>query len=177
MLWIVVGTLAALVIVAVGVVVLVGRSLPVDHEATCTVRLNQPAQAIWDAITGIEQFPNWRPGLKKVELAPSEDGAVRWREFDRQGDIGYEIAAADPPKRLVTRITDAGLPFGGTWTWTLEPRADGGTLLTVTENGHVYNILFRVISRFVIGHTATMRKILAALATYLGESGATVERA
>ena len=54
--WIVVGTLAALVIVAVGVVVLVGRSLPVDHEATCTVRLNQPAQAIWDAITGIEHI-------------------------------------------------------------------------------------------------------------------------
>jgi uncharacterized protein YndB with AHSA1/START domain len=152
------------------------RTLPVDHVATCTMKLNQPAQAIWDAITGISELPTWRPGLKKVELLSSDDGIVRWREFDRHGSITYEIAEADPPKRLVTRIADTGLPFGGTWTWTLEPQADGTTALRVTENGQVYNILFRVISRFVIGHTATMRKILTALAAHFGET-ATIESA
>lgn len=170
MLWTVVGILTALVIVGVGLVVLVGRSLPVDHEVTCTVRLNQPAQAVWDVITGIDELPTWRPGLKKVERLPNDDGAVRWREFDRQGNVAYEITAADPPKRLVTRITDTGLPYGGTWTWTLEPQADGRTLLRVTENGQIYNLLFRVISRFVVGHATTMRKILAALAAHFGES-------
>jgi len=114
MLWILVGALAALVIVGVGVVVVVGRALPVDHEATCTVTLNQPGQAVWDVIAGINELPSWRPGLKRVELLPSEQGAVRWREFDRHGNIAYEITDADPPKRLVTRITDTGLPFGGT---------------------------------------------------------------
>jgi uncharacterized protein YndB with AHSA1/START domain len=170
MLWTVVGILAALVIVGVGVVVMVGRALPVEHEATCAVRLNQPDQAVWDVITGISELPTWRPGLKRVELLPSDEGTVRWREFDRNGNIGYEITDADPPKRLVTRITDTGLPFGGTWTWTLEPQADGVTSVSVTENGQVYNILFRLISRFVIGHTATMRKNLTALAAHFGES-------
>jgi hypothetical protein len=178
MLWTVVGILVALAIVGVGVgvVVLVGRALPVDHEATCAVRLNQTAQAVWGVITGINELPTWRPGLKKVELLPSDDGTVRWREFDRHGNIAYEITEADPPKRLITRITDTGLPFGGTWTWTLEPQADGTTSVSVTENGQVYNILFRVISRFVIGHTATMRKNLTALAAHFGES-ATIDGA
>ena len=172
MLWILVGVLAALVIVIVSAVVVVGRALPVDHVATCTVKLNQPGQAVWDVITDIDGFPDWRPDVKKVERLPTDDGTVRWREFDRHGTIAYEIAQADPPKRLVTRITDTGLPFGGTWTWTLEPQADGSTSLTVTESGQVYNILFRVISRFVIGHTATMSKILAALGAHFGESPA-----
>jgi hypothetical protein len=34
-------------------------------------------------------------------------------------------------------------------------------MLRITEDGEVYNPVFRFVSRFVMGHTATMDKYLA----------------
>ncbi len=77
-----------------------------------------------------------------------------------------KLQESEPPRRLVTRITDKTLPFGGAWTFTLQP-VDGGTKLTITENGEVYNPLFRVMSRFVFGHTATIDRYLGDLQKHL----------
>lgn len=70
----------------------------------------------------------------------------------------YTIVEETPPRRLVTRVID-GLPYGGSWTIDLAPEGEG-TRVTITENGVVYNPLFRFVSRFVIGHTATIDKYL-----------------
>jgi hypothetical protein len=59
----------------------------------------------------------------------------------------------------VTRIADERLPFGGTWTWELEPN-DGGTRLSITADGFVRPALFRVMARFVFGYHATMNAYL-----------------
>ncbi len=47
------------------------------------------------------------------------------------------------------------MPFGGTWTYVLVPDV-AGTRLTITEDGEVYNPLFRFLSRFVFSQTATI---------------------
>ena len=73
----------------------------------------------------------------------------------------YEIVEETAPRRLVTRVID-GLPYGGSWTIDLVPEGEG-TRVTITENGEVYNPVFRFVSRFVIGHTATIDKYLAEL--------------
>ena len=177
--WVFVALGAVLVAAVVGAT-LVGRALPVDHEVSCSIRLHQTPAAIWDTITSIDDLPSWRPGLARVERLASEGGpgtgTVRWREHDRHGAITFEIVAADSPVRLVTRIADPGLPFGGTWTWALEDRADGTTLVVVTENGQIHSALYRLVSRYLTGYTATIRRNLSALAAHLGESSATVER-
>jgi hypothetical protein len=54
------------------------------------------------------------------------------------------------------------LPFGGTWVYEIVPEGDSCTL-TITEHGKVYNPLFRFVSRFIMGHTATIDSYLAAL--------------
>ena len=77
----------------------------------------------------------------------------------------YEIVEQAPPSRLVTRVAD-GLPYGGTWTFELAPEG-GGTRLTITEHGEVYNPIFRVLARFVFGHAATMEAYLEDLAARL----------
>jgi hypothetical protein len=70
--------------------------------------------------------------------------------------------AFEPPRRLVTRIADEDLPFGGTWTYELEPLG-ASTRVILTENGEVYNPIFRFVSRFLLGHDATMIVYLDAL--------------
>ena len=92
---------------------------------------------------------------------------MRWREHTRQDAITFERINAEQPTRLVTRIADETLPFGGTWTWTLSPDP-GGTRVTITERGYVTNPIFRFMSRFVFGHHATQSDFLRALGRRFG---------
>ena len=74
-------------------------------------------------------------------------------------------------RRLVTKIADDSLPFGGTWTYELSrPSAGNGAVLRITENGEVKNVVFRFISRFILGQTATMDTYLRDLGRKLGET-------
>ena len=63
---------------------------------------------------------------------------------------------------LRVRIDDPGQPFGGTWTYALTPNGTG-TSLTITEDGEVYNPIFRFMSHFFFSQTATIDAYLAAL--------------
>jgi len=159
--------LIALAAVVVAVV-LIGMALPQAHVARRRATYRQPPEVVWQAITTIEEFPRWRSDVKRIDRA-DHDGRIAWREIGRNGELPLEIVEAQPRARLVTRIAGAKLPFGGTWTYELAPAA-GGTTLTITENGEVYNPIFRFVSRFVIGHDATANSYLRALGGKFGEN-------
>ena len=59
----------------------------------------------------------------------------------------------------MTRIATLALPSAGAWTYELTPTS-GGCTLTITENGEVYNPMFRFIANYMIGHTSTIEKYL-----------------
>jgi uncharacterized protein YndB with AHSA1/START domain len=154
-----IGILALLIVV----IVAIGYMLPRDHVAQVTRRHSAPPETVWAAMTDVERFAAWRTDLVSVERLSSADGKLRWKEKTKHDALTMEVTESDAPRRLVTRIADEGLPFGGTWTYELAP--DGaGTVLTITENGSVYNPLFRFVSRFVMGHTATLDKYQSAMA-------------
>jgi uncharacterized protein YndB with AHSA1/START domain len=157
----VVGGLGALLLA----VVAIGYALPVAHVATRDASLPATPDRVFAALADVEAFPKWRSDVEGVEVT-ARTPHLQWRERGSNGTIAYELQESAPPRRLVTRITDRTLPFGGTWTFTLEP-SGGGTKLTITENGEVYNPLFRVMSRFVFGHTATIEGYLGDLRLYL----------
>jgi uncharacterized protein YndB with AHSA1/START domain len=163
---------AGVLVLAVVAVVLVGARLPRDHSVTRSVRLRQHPDAVWALITDVDAYPDWRPGVKSVERLSEVDGAGGWRETRRDGAITFQVRESVPGERLVVRIADTGLPFGGAWTHVVAPADEGGSTLTVTEDGEVYNPVFRFVSRFVIGHTRTIDRYLEAVATRFGETAA-----
>jgi uncharacterized protein YndB with AHSA1/START domain len=167
-LWILAGVVAGL-IALVGVMALIGRALPQAHVASRRGHFRQPPEALWAAITDVEAFPAWRPDLKRVERLPDRDDRPVWREVGRHGSIPLEQLEAQPPGRLVGRIADPTLPFGGTWTYEVAA-AEGGSTLTITENGEVYNPVFRFLSRYVFGHHGTLETYLKALGQKFGET-------
>ena len=162
---IVVGTLAALVVV----VVAVGYSLPVKHIATRSTEVGVPVERVWATITDVASAPLWRKDLKSVEVVRQGAGGPVWREVSGDGTITYETVEKTAPRRLVTRISDKSLPFGGSWTYELIP-TPGGTRITIREDGEVYNPVFRFVSRYVMGHHSTIDKYLASLRTTLEAS-------
>src|SRR5262249_29847883 len=135
------------------VVILIGLSLPKQHVVSRSVTFYQPPETIWAVITGP---PTWRPDLKRYEELPVHNAHRMWRETDKHGQtITYEAIESFAPRKLVVRIADEKLPFGGTWTYDIVP-AGGGSSVTITENGEVYNPIFRFVSRFIIGHASTI---------------------
>jgi uncharacterized protein YndB with AHSA1/START domain len=160
---VVVGIVVGLVLA----VVIIGALLPQGHVASRSIRLRRAPSEVWATIHDLEGFTAWRPGLKKVERLPDVDGRTRWKEVGAHNTITYEIVEAAPPSRLVTRIADPSLPFGGTWTYVVEPAA-AGSVVTITERGEVHNPVFRFMSRFVFGHTATIDEYLRDLGKKLG---------
>jgi uncharacterized protein YndB with AHSA1/START domain len=151
------------------IVLLVGWSLPVKHTATGEATFKSSPESLYQLITDVDRFPQWRSSVKSAERLPDSAGKKRFREVGSDGTILYEVDSAVPAQRLVTRIADKSLPFGGIWTHELIPRGDS-TTLRITENGEVYNPIFRFVSRFIFGHTATIEKYLADMRKVAGNN-------
>src|SRR5262249_30170136 len=110
---------------------------------TRQTRFRKPPEAIWAAIAREKTF--------------------------REDNVNYEVTESEAPRRMVTRIADKNLPYGGSWTYEIAPDAAGSSL-RITEHRDVYNPFFRFVSRFVMGHTATIDGRLRDLAKQFGET-------
>jgi uncharacterized protein YndB with AHSA1/START domain len=156
------------VVVLVLLVAAIGASLPVDHVASVSATYDRPPEEVWRAITDFQSFPSWRTGVDRVEARTFDDGSSGWVEYGSTGPLPMAVVEQVPPRRLVLRIASDELPFGGTWTYELEP-TPGGTRVTITENGTVSNVIFRFVARFVMGYTGTMEAYLSGLGSHFGE--------
>lgn len=164
--WALIG--AAVLVGLIAVIVIVGAPLPRDHVASMSARIAASPSVVWETITAPAQFPSWRSDVTSVDLLPPAPTGPSWREHSRHGAITMVVAAAEPPHRLLSRIADKNLPFGGEWEYRVEPDGAAGSVVTITEHGSVYNPLFRFVSRFIMGHTATIDGYLRALGRKFG---------
>ena len=127
-------------VVLVAVVAIVGSMLPRNHVASRTLRVRRPPQETWTAIT----------------------------QAMSASDVPIDIVESDPPRTLVSKVKETEKMFGGTWTVAIAA-VEGGSTLTITEDGWVGNPIFRFVSRFVMGHHATLDGMLKTVAKSFGE--------
>jgi polyketide cyclase/dehydrase/lipid transport protein len=147
-------------VLAIIAIVVTGAILPKRHTASRTAIIKATPEQVFALISGPQ---NWRTDLKEYKFFDEGDRHMQ-RETDKHGQtITYEIVELRPPMLRKTTIADKGLPFGGSWTWNVQPHSDG-CAVTVTEDGEVYNPIFRFVSRFIMGHTRTIDNYLAMLA-------------
>jgi hypothetical protein len=152
-----------------GMVLAVGWLLPVKHYCARSAVFRQPVDAVWAVIADPAGYPAWRKDVKRVELLPAPEGRMRWREESGERPLTFEVERSEPPRRLVTRIVDRNLPFGGGWTFDLVPEGEG-CRLTIREDGEIYNPFFRFMARFVFGYHRTLENYLKAIGARFGES-------
>lgn len=161
-LWIV-GSLAAIA----GLIALIGAMLPLRHHGTRRARYRASPEAVYAVLAGP---PDWRTGVKSFGLLPDEGGRKRWWEQDSHGQkITFELMEDAPPRRLAVRIADRGLPFGGAWSFDITPLTEGGSELRISEDGEIYNVIFRFMARFLFGYTASIEAYLRDLGAKFGE--------
>jgi hypothetical protein len=150
--------IAGIFVVIIATMYVIGLMLPVQHTASIQADIPASTEEVWNRITTIEKYPEWRKEIKKVESISSS----QWIEYDKSNNTPYRVAEAIPLQKWVIAIDSKNLPYGGRWTYIITKSADH-THISITEDGEVYNPIFRFISRYVMGHDATMKKYLAEL--------------
>jgi uncharacterized protein YndB with AHSA1/START domain len=166
-----VASVAVLILLALAAgALLAGALLPASHTAKASIRLEQSREKIWQAITDPASQTGWRSNLQAVEVSADPSGRQLWTETDGHGRaIAFETLESEPPERLVRRISDPALPFGGKWTWQIVP-VDGGSEVTITEDGEIRSPLFRFMARYVFGYDMTLKTYLGDLGRKFGEA-------
>jgi hypothetical protein len=158
---IVVGVVVLLVVT----VVVIGALLPKRHVVTRTALFKASPEKLFALIAGNQ---DWRPDVMACEMI-TDSGRQFQRETSKHGDtVLYELMGSRPPLAIQRRIATENLPYGGSWSFALEPE-NGETRVRITEDGEVYNPLFRFVSRFVMGQTATLDAYLTAMGKATGE--------
>jgi Polyketide cyclase / dehydrase and lipid transport len=148
--WIVAGLAVLALVVAI-----IGALLPLAHTASRTARVPLPPDALYALLSDVDGFPSWRGDLKALQRLPDREGKPAWIEDTGGMKIPMHFERMERPSLLVGRVAGSDLAFGGTWTYHIVPAA-GGSDLTITEDGEVYNVIFRFMAKFVFGHYATM---------------------
>lgn len=160
------------VVAIVLLVVVIGALLSKQHTVSRQAVYHQPPELIWQAVTDYQKFPEWRKSVLRVESFPSVNANPAWTEIAAHDmKIPLQVMESVPPQRLVIRIADPTLPWGGTWTTEIEPAGSGTgfTAVRITEHGEVSNPFFRFMARFVLGYTSTIDTYLTDLGQKFGE--------
>lgn len=132
----IVAAIAALVAIAW----IVGMFLPARHTVSRQAKLPVDQELLWQRINEQMNAPAWRGT-----------------------EIRLETVESRAPEKLVRCIADSRLPFGGTWTYEIRPFGDGGSIISITEDGVIKPPLFRVMS-LLMSKTATIDAFLKELA-------------
>jgi uncharacterized protein YndB with AHSA1/START domain len=164
-LWIILGVVIGLPMIAF----VVGSFLPRDHVVQMTIDFAAPPAQVWALVSDFPGTPKWRHDVTSIRVDPAGSGGpIRFTESTSQGDVPFEVVSQEPPRRQVVRVVDDDQPFGGTWTWVLEPR-DTGTRLTITEAGFIKSPIFRTMGVLFFSPADTLNDYMRALSFALGE--------
>lgn len=161
--------IVGVIIVALLLVALLGSLLPKQHSATRSVLLHKSPEIVYAVARDFESAPKWRADVRSVSAKTGAAGRIQFREEGKHGAVNYELTEEVPGRRMVTRITDTDLGYAGKWTY-LFVAEGSNTRLTITEDGEVSNVIFRFLSRYAFGHTATIDTYLTSLGKQFGET-------
>ena len=114
--------IVGLLVAVVALVLIIGSVLPEKHTVTREARYRATPEQLFTLIRNVTDYPSWQKAVSKVEMLPDVDGKPRMRETNSGQAITYELSNIVPNQGMVSRIADAKLPFGGSWTYEIAPR-------------------------------------------------------
>lgn len=162
-LFIILGVLLAVPVFAY----MAGLFISESHTATASREFDVSAEKVWQAVTDVRGYGEWRNNVERIEVLSDSTRPLQWREFySNDNPMTFQEVERTDSTRFTARIADQELPFGGGWTYELE-QTEKGVRLIITEDGKIYNPIFRFVSRFIIGYKATMNRFLDDLEKHL----------
>lgn len=162
---IILGSLVALALL----MAVIGMLLPREHKATSEIVLRQPPDSVWSVVRDPSALQGVWPDLKRARRLEDPTGREVWEEDVSGFPMRLVITSETRPSELITTIDgppDAA--FGGRWIYRIVPTPEGGSRVSVTEDGWIRNPFFRVMAN-VTGLNRTLDGYLRALGRRFGE--------
>jgi uncharacterized protein YndB with AHSA1/START domain len=162
---IIVGSLVALALL----VAVIGMLLPRAHQATSEIVLRQPPDSVWSVVRDPAALQGTWADLKSVRRLNDQTGREIWEEDVGGFPMRLVVTTETRPTELITTI-DAPPEgaFGGRWVYRIASTPDGGSRVSVTEDGWIRNPFFRVMAN-VMGLHRTLDGYLTALGRRFSE--------
>ncbi|NBC82216.1 MAG: polyketide cyclase [Bacteroidetes bacterium] len=154
------------IILLFGAIYITGMALPEKHSVTVTDTIQAPGNEVYKRVRNVSEYDLWRKNLREVKVFSPND----WFEVHADADtILYRMTILEEKKKLLTTIESDHLPFGGHWIFEFTTPDMESTILTITENGEVYNPIYRFVSRFITGYDASIKEYLISLKRSFGD--------
>lgn len=160
--------LLGVILLLVGVLGVWGSLLPVTHTASLSVELSRPRAEVWKMLDDVAAFPQWLPGIDKVEMLPEREGRRVFRQTQGRNSFVLEETVKREPEIVTRTITDENKMFSGHWEHRFEDLGGGRTRLTVTEEGTVNSPIPRAIMRLAVGYDYYLKKFAGAMKAKCG---------
>lgn len=127
-----------------------------DFEGQATRTLTAPVEQVWEVLTDLEDLPNRRKEIVKVEMAEANaQGLPTWKEYtDMGGYILFEYLEKIEREKLVVNMKESTFGMSGTWTYELRP-VGNETQLTIIENSTIDNVMIRSLMT-ITGRSANL---------------------
>jgi hypothetical protein len=134
-----------------------GAMMPERHRATVSRDIFAALPTVAAKVRAVEAQAAWRSGVRAITVNSRDaNGTVRYVEQGSNGEMPFVFRETSSDREFVSTIDTESLPFGGTWTITLTAVDAARTRIMIVEDGVVRAPIFRVLSRYVFGHTSTM---------------------
>lgn len=159
--WIVgIGLALALVGMAAYVI---GARLPEEHSVEASAFIaNRTPPIVAARIRDVEHCSVWRRGVSAV-VVMRDVSSVTFEETGSNGKVTYRQTAPKPNAEIINEIISDGMPYGGKWTIRIES-INGGSTVSIREDGFVKPPMFRFLARFVFGYSGSINQFLKDLA-------------
>jgi len=163
--FIILGSLVALALI----IAVIGMLLPREHQATSEIVLRQTPDSVWSVVRDPAALQGTWPDLKSVRRLNDPAGREIWEEDVGGFPMRLVVTTETRPTELITTIdAPPDGAFGGRWIYRIGPTAEGGSRVSVTEDGWIRNPFFRVMAN-VTGLHRTLDGYLTALGRRFGE--------
>ena len=153
-------SLAALIVLVIGIAYADGASFPLDHTASVSGVVAAPPDQVFTRITDIANGPRWRPEVKAVTVLPADNGRDHWTEaLAHNQSMSFLALSTEPPTpagtaRRVVQLDAPDPSYGGVWTYELSPGPTASTTtLKITETGFIKPPIYRFMMHHVLGMT------------------------
>jgi uncharacterized protein YndB with AHSA1/START domain len=133
---------------------ILGSRLPVEHEVRVERVFPMEAEVVWEALTDVREFPQWRTQIERIDLLdPGPPGPV-WREVwtgSRTEALTLRTERYEKPHLWEIEVIDATDTFSGRWVFELRPAEDGsGTHVSLTERGAIPRVFVRFAMYYLV---------------------------
>ena len=121
-----------------------GSSVPENHTATGSETFKADIDDVFAMQADVPKHPEWHNMVAEIQdFKEQEDGTATWLAVWKDGNrFQMKRTALIENKLLRVEIKDEADFFSGSWTFNFE-EVEGGTKVTITEDGNIPNDFVR----------------------------------